>query len=99
MAEQSGTAWQEGLEVIFERGRLQLTFSSPLQRNRPAAVTITQGGETTRLATDWSSSFRRQAEAFVADVVSKRRPIASGADSVHDLALAEEIWRRHLGSP
>jgi len=99
MAEQSGTAWQEGLEIIFERGRLQLTFSSPLQRNLPAAVTITRGAETTRLATDWSWSFRRQAEAFVADVAGKRHPIASGADSVHDLALAEEIWRHHLGCP
>jgi predicted dehydrogenase len=97
MAEQYGTTWQEGLEMIFEQGRLQLTFSSPLQRNHPAIVTITRGGETTRLATDWSWSFRRQAEAFVADVVNKRPPIASGADSVRDLELAEEIWRHHLG--
>jgi len=97
MTEQTTTPWQEGLEAIFEKGRLQLTFGSPLQRNQPAAVILTRGTEMTHLATDWSWSFRRQAEAFVADVIHSRPPVASGADSVNDLALAEEIWRHHLG--
>jgi predicted dehydrogenase len=97
MAEQTGTAWHEGVEAVFERGRMQLTFCSPMEKNQPAAVTITRGREVTRLVPDWSWSFRRQAEAFVADVVGNHAPIASGADSIHDLALAEEIWQRHLG--
>jgi len=34
--------------------------------------------------------------AFVDDILLQREPIASGADSVEDLALAESIWRKGL---
>ena len=97
MAELTGTALDEGLEAVFEKGRLRLTFCSPLWKNHPAAVTIVRGGETVHPATGWSWSFRRQAEAFVADVVGQREPVASAVDSLADLDLTEEIWRRHLG--
>jgi hypothetical protein len=33
----------------------------------------------------------------VADVAGGREPIASGADSLGDLELVEDIWRRYLG--
>jgi predicted dehydrogenase len=97
MAEQTGTALEEGLEAVFEKGRLRLMFCSPMWKNHPAAVTIVRTGEEVQLAAGWSWSFRRQAEAFVADVAGQREPVASAADSLADLELAEEIWRRHLG--
>jgi predicted dehydrogenase len=97
MAEQTGTALDEGLEAVFEKGRVRLTFCSPMWKNHPAAVTIVRAGETINPTTGWSWSFRRQAEAFVADVAGRREPVAGAADSLADLALAEEIWRRHLG--
>jgi predicted dehydrogenase len=97
MAEQTGTALDEGLEAVFEKGRLRLTFCSPMWKNHPATVTIVRAGETVQPATGWSWSFRRQAEAFVADVAGGREPVASGADSLGDLELIEDIWRRYLG--
>jgi predicted dehydrogenase len=98
MSEQTGTQWNEGLEVVFEKGRLSLAFPSPLLKNQSATVTLVRGGETSMIPTGWSWAFRRQAEAFVADIAARREPLASGADSLADLELAETIWRRYLGA-
>ncbi len=97
MGEQAGTDWNEGLEIQFERGRLRLEFPSPLLNNKAAEITLVRGNKTKAVPVSPSWSFRRQAEAFVADVAAKREPIASGADSVADLVLTEAIWRMHLG--
>jgi predicted dehydrogenase len=98
MSEQTGTQWNEGLEVVFEKGRLSLAFPSPLLKNQSATVTLVRGGETSMIPTGWSWAFRRQAEAFVADIAARREPLASGTDSLADLELAETIWRRYLGA-
>ena len=100
MAEIASTDWQEGVEVLFERGRLTLQFPSPMLRNVPARVELTRGGDRPEIIVPrvpWSWAFRRQAEAFVADVAARREPLASGRDGVGDLRLAEAIWSRHLG--
>jgi predicted dehydrogenase len=97
MGEQAGTDWTEGVDIQFEKGRLTIQLPSPLIENKSAAVTLTRGKDTIPLDTGASWSFRRQAEAFVADVAGRRAPLASGADSVADLALVERIWRVYLG--
>lgn len=97
MGEQAGTDWNEGLEIQFERGRLTIQFPSPLLENKSAAVTLVRGNKTTTIPTGSSWSFRRQAEAFVSDIAAKRQPIASGEDSIADLALVEQVWRVNLG--
>ena len=65
--------------------------------NKSAAVTLVRGKATTLIDTGASWSFRRQAAAFVADIAAKRQPIASGEDSLKDVALVEQIWRVYLG--
>lgn len=100
MAEIASHDWQEGVEVLFERGRLILQFASPMLRNVPARVQLTRAGdspETVVPQLPWSWAFRRQAEAFIRDVANGREPLASGLDSVGDLRLAEAIWSKHLG--
>ena len=100
MAEIASHDWQEGVEILFEKGRLSLQFPSPMLRNTPARVELTRSGgssETIAPRAAWSWAFKRQAEAFVADVTSGSEPLASGRDGVNDLRLAEAIWRRHLG--
>jgi len=97
MGEQTGTDWNEGVEIQFERGRLTLVFPSPLLSNQAASVTLVQGNKTTVIPIGPSWSFRRQAEAFVADIAGRHPGLASGADSVADLELVEAIWRMHLG--
>ena len=99
MAEIASHDWQEGVEVLFERGRLLLQFPSPMLRNVPARVELSRASEreeTVVPEVPWSWAFRRQAEAFVVDVAVQQEPLASGRDSVGDLRLAEAIWRHHV---
>lgn len=97
LAESRADQWREGAEVLFERGRLALRFSSPMERNQPARVTLYRAGAgSTEYDVEWSWSFRRQAEAFVVDVLDGRPPLASGQDSLEDMRLIEDIWRCHL---
>ncbi len=99
MAEIASHEWQEGIEVLFEKGRLSLRFHSPLRRNRPARVELARSdgrNESEIVNVPWSWAFRRQAEAFVSDVAAGSEPLASGRDAVADLRLAEEIWRMHV---
>jgi len=100
MAEIVSHDWQEGVEVLFEKGQLTLQFPSPMVRNTPASVKLTRSGTTNETIVSqapWSWAFRNQAEAFLADVSARRHSLASGRDSVNDLRLAEAIWRSHLG--
>jgi predicted dehydrogenase len=96
MAEQTETKWSEGLEIVFEKGRLALAFAD-FYDNEPATVRLTRGTEIVSVPVEPSRSFQRQAESFVADVTRRQTPLASGADSLADLELAENIWRLHLG--
>ena len=100
MAEVGLHDWQEGIDVLFEKGRLRVALASPLVRDTPARIELWRAGDRDdivrpNLAPSWA--FRRQAEAFVEDIAGDRQPIASGEDSLHDMALIEQIWRRHLG--
>jgi predicted dehydrogenase len=97
MGEQSGTDWNEGVEIQFERGRLTVAFPSPLRENESARVTLVRGSESAVVPTGASWSFRRQAVDFIVDVAERRKPLASGEDSLADLALVEQIWRVNLG--
>jgi predicted dehydrogenase len=100
MAEIASPDWQEGVEVLFERGRLTLQFPSPMLRNVSARVELERADKRQEVVyhrVPWSWAFRRQAEAFVADVAAGREPLASGLDGTGDLRLAEAIWSRHLG--
>jgi len=99
MAEVGFHEWQEGIEILFEKGRLRVQLPPPLLRNVPAQVELCRGGDRNdviRPQAPWSWAFRRQAEAFVADIAHDREPIASGKDALEDMTLAEEIWRRHV---
>ena len=61
-----------------------------------AQIILDQDGHRTSLASGSSWAFRRQADAFVSDVAARRIPLASGADSIADIALAETIWKRSI---
>ena len=103
LGEVESTDWDEGVEVLFEKGRLRLRFPPPLRPDRTASATLEAAGQALRVLHDGSGSpdgsdwaFRRQAEAFVRDARDGLEPLASGADSLGDLALSEALWRRHL---
>lgn len=101
MAEIPFTDWREGIEVRFEKGCLTVEFPPPLLRNVPARVTLTRTraeAGATEIAVPWSWAFRRQAEAFIADAMEGREPLASGSDAVEDMVLVETIWQQALAA-
>jgi predicted dehydrogenase len=62
-----------------------------------AQVILDHDGQSTRLTAENSWAFRRQADAFVADIIERRKPLASGEDSLTDIALAEAVWKPRAG--
>ena len=91
--------WREGVEIVFEKGVLTIEFAAPMLRNVPARVSLRRGGKAGETVTPdipWSWAFKRQARAFVDDVLDGTRPLADGADALEDLRLAEAMWRYHL---
>ncbi len=85
--------WREGLTISFERGGVTVELPPPFAEQE-ARVTVDDGGRLSHLPHESSWAFRRQAEAFVSDIVNHAKPRASGEDSAVDIALAEMIWRR-----
>lgn len=88
-------AWREGLTINFERGALTIELPPPFAEDE-AQITLDQQGRITRLERGQSWAFRRQADAFVSDILERRAPVASGEDSIADIAIAETIWQRYV---
>jgi len=95
LANGSEGTWREGLTINFERGAMTIELPAPFAEDE-ARVMLDHDGHRTRLARESSWAFRRQADAFVSDVAARRMPLASGADSITDIALAETIWKRSI---
>ncbi|WP_339032215.1 Gfo/Idh/MocA family oxidoreductase [Bradyrhizobium symbiodeficiens] len=89
----SDGAWREGLTIDFERGAVTLELPPPFAEQE-AEVIVEHDGQSTHLTGETSWAFRRQADAFVSDVAARAVPLASGADSVTDIALAETAWKQ-----
>ena len=98
----SSRGWDEVTEVYFADGRLTLRTPPALLRNVPASVELYTAGKVQEIVSPqppWSWAFRRQAQAFVDDVLGGRPPLSPGADAVRDLLLIEEMWRRGEAPP
>ena len=96
----SQNRWVEGVEIFFERGSLHLELPPAFLRNQPAQVrmykeTVNGPSQTVVSNPNWTWSFRREDEAFIQDILTGQTPVASGADSLEDHILIEEIWQ-HL---
>ena len=89
----SAGTWREGLTIDFERGAVTLQLPPPFAEQE-AEVIIEHDGQSKHLADQGSWAFRRQAEAFVTDIAEGRASLASGEDSMTDIALAETVWKR-----
>jgi predicted dehydrogenase len=95
--------WEEGLEIIYEKGRLQLDLPPAFLRNQPAKLVVYEdGGRATGLryepTFDWKWSFQLEDEAFVKDVSAGTEPISSGANSLEDFDFIDDIWRKILAA-
>jgi len=94
LANESSTGWREGLAIAFERGSLTIELPPPFAAGAEARVILDDGRGSNELPREHSWAFQRQADAFLADIARRTTPLASGEDSVADIALAEAIWQR-----
>lgn len=92
LANEATGAWREGMVINFERGALTIELPPPFAEEE-ARVTCDESGRLSQLPHGTSWAFRRQAQAFVSDMICLSPPLASGEDSVADIALAEAIWK------
>ena len=93
----SAHAWYETTALYFERGRLEVLTPPPLLREIPARVRLYRGGDVKEYwepICEWSWAFRNEAEHFVSCVGEDRETDSSGGDSVRDLELVEDAFRR-----
>lgn len=92
----SNRGWDEVTEIYFADGKLTVRTPPPLLKFVPASVELYRAGASQQIVSpqcNWSWSFRRQAEAFVHDILEGRPSLSPGADALMDLELIEEIWR------
>ena len=95
LAHASAGPWREGIEIDFERGVVRIELPPPFAEDE-ARVFVERDGHRAELPRDRDWAFRRQAQAFVADIADRSRPLASGEDSLIDIALAEAIWKARV---
>ncbi|MDO8586715.1 MAG: Gfo/Idh/MocA family oxidoreductase [Armatimonadota bacterium] len=96
----SSRKWREGLEMYTENGWMSIVMPPPLLRNVAAAVSYESIGDRHEFVTpncEWEWAFKRQAEHFLDCVMEDRQPIASGADSVADMEILDQIFRVYCG--
>lgn len=91
--------WEEGVEIVFSKGRVLIELPPAFLRNQPATVTLfkeTKSGglDVYRPQADWTWAFRRQADSFIESVRTGSTNLASGEDSLEDLVLIEKIWEK-----
>lgn len=98
LANETAGAWREGLVVTFERGSLTIELPPPFSDGTEARVVLEDGRQMHELRCGVSWAFRRQADAFVTNILQGTTPLASGEDSVEDIALAETVWQRHAAT-
>jgi len=92
--------WDEITEIYFEHGCLRIKTPPHLLRNVPAEVELYKRGNKHELSSPicgWTWSFRRQAEAFIEDVIQGKARLTDGEDALEDMGLVEEMWKKELG--
>lgn len=93
--------WDEHTEIHFANGRLTLRTPPALLKNVPAQVELYRAGSVQAIHApqcEWTWAFRRQARAFVLDILENRESINSGADALEEVRFIENMWRLRLRS-
>jgi len=96
-------AWEEHTQVYFEGGWLRTQSPALMRKETPATVEVYRAahdGEPPRLTQEFAApgwSYREEAKHFVACARSGEPFRSSGEDTLHDVRLFEEIYRRFTG--
>jgi predicted dehydrogenase len=91
--------WSEVITITFTDGEIHLCMPPALLRNVPATVEIYYAGQKQKkenLYFNWSWSFRRQAEAFVSNILNKTPMRNSAEEAYKEILLVESIFEAEL---
>ncbi len=95
----SHRGWSEEIKITFTDGEILLSLPPALLRNSTASVEIYRAGKTQEIIrpyVNWSWAFRRQAEAFVSDIL-ENKPMRNAAEEAYeDILLTETIWSMEM---
>ena len=88
--------WHEGISFYFDNGYMDIKLPPAFLKNQSATYLIydnqKQEYKSNKITNTWS--FKNQANFFI-DLISKRKFNNDSAfDSLNDIKLAEEIWRK-----
>jgi predicted dehydrogenase len=91
--------WEEETHFYFERGWLKLYTPSPLDRQTRGRVEIYRSadrkqGHFEQIIPPIGWAFQRQAEHFITCVRERSEPLSSGRDTLEDMRLMEEVFRK-----
>lgn len=97
IAKSTAGRWLEGMEFVFERGRINVVIPSPMATDAVSEVTLDDErrgivGERVAVGRGWS--FARQAAGFIDALAGTAVPLTTGEAGLADLELTEALWRR-----
>jgi|SRR5579862_117021 len=97
VAKSTAGLWLEGIELLFERGRMRVVIPSPMATDAVSEVVLDDEqkkvtGERIEAGRGWS--FARQATGFIDALAGTAAPLTAGEDGLADIILTEALWRR-----
>jgi predicted dehydrogenase len=96
VAKTTAGRWLEGVEFLFERGRISIVIPSPMATDAVSEVILDderRGIVNERIATPRGWSFARQAAGYIDALTGGGEPLTTGKDGLADMVLTEELWR------
>lgn len=95
----SHRGWSEEIRITFADGEISIFLPPALLRNVPASVEVYHAGkiqQQIRPCINWSWAFRRQAEAFVTDILEQNQSRIDAEEAYKEVMLTEIIWRQEM---
>jgi predicted dehydrogenase len=89
--------WQERTELYFDKGWARVVTPTPLSRQESAQVECFAHGDTPTASVYEGEpywAFRAQADHFVECVREGKMPRSNGRDSLEDMRLMEDVFRK-----
>jgi predicted dehydrogenase len=95
-------SWEEQTQIYFQHGWIRTWAPPLLHKNLPAGVEVYIGKDLHEFRYPlprerWSWSFKREAEHFIKALLSGEEFRSSGEDTLTDVRIFEEIYRKYLG--
>lgn len=93
--------WEEETHFYFDKGWVKLFTPSPLNRQARGMVELYhskdgKAGERREIIPPIGWAFQRQADHFIECVRERKEPVSSGRDTVEDMRIMEDIFRKMI---